>query len=66
MHSADYVSEDFIKMQGRIGRSEGCPAVPQEVHKAIIETIKDGSCLFMFSPDNRYLAKSKLLGDSFI
>lgn len=61
MHSADYVSEDFINIQGRIGRSEGCPAVPQEVHKAIIETIKEGSCLFVYSPNNKYLAKSKLL-----
>jgi hypothetical protein len=61
MHSADYVSEDFIKFQGRIGRSEGCPAIPRNVHIAVIETIKEGSCLFMYSPNNFYLAKSKLL-----
>ncbi len=61
MHSATYVSEDFIKLQGRIGRSEGCPAVPEEENNAIIETIKNGSCLFIYAPNNKYLTKSKLL-----
>ncbi|MBS1638447.1 MAG: murein L,D-transpeptidase catalytic domain family protein [Bacteroidetes bacterium] len=61
MHSAAYVSEDFIKLQGRIGRSEGCPAVPEEENNAIIETIKGGTCLFMYAPNGKYLTKSKLL-----
>lgn len=61
MHSATYVSEDFIKTEGRIGRSEGCPAIPEEENNAIIETIKEGSCLFMYAPNSKYLTKSKLL-----
>ena len=45
VHGAPYVSESFIHAQGYIGRSHGCPAVPQELSKPIIQTIKNGSCL---------------------
>lgn len=61
MHGADYVSEDFIKKIGRLGRSFGCPAIPYNVHKAIIETIKNGACLFVYSPNKQYLQKSSFL-----
>ena len=61
MHGADYVSEDFIRKIGRLGRSFGCPAVPYGVHKDIIETLKNGACLFVFSPNQNYLKKSTYL-----
>ncbi len=60
MHSADYVDQKFITMQGYIGRSLGCPALPKEVYKPILTKIKDGSCLFIYSPGN-YAAKSPVL-----
>jgi len=49
IHGAGYVSEDFIKAQGRIGRSWGCPALPVEVSKEIIDCIKDGVLLYVYS-----------------
>jgi hypothetical protein len=61
MHGADYVSENFIRKIGRLGRSFGCPAIPYDVHKDIIETLKNGACLFVFSPDKQYLQKSSFL-----
>jgi len=61
MHGASYVCNDFIDQYGRLGKSWGCPAVPFEVHEQIINTIKDGSCLFIYYPDKAYLAASKLL-----
>jgi hypothetical protein len=64
MHAAPYVNESMIRSQGFIGRSLGCPAIPVKVHKAIIEKIKNGSTLFMYSPDEYYLSHSSILNDS--
>lgn len=61
MHSADYVDEHLIQENGYIGRSQGCPAIPEALKKPIIETIRNGSCLFVYSPDKYYTAHSKLL-----
>ncbi|MCS3798074.1 murein L,D-transpeptidase catalytic domain family protein [Niastella sp. OAS944] len=61
MHAANYVNEKVIQMTGFLGRSLGCPAVPPTLHKAIINTIKDGSCLFLYSPDTAYLSHSKMI-----
>ncbi len=66
MHSAAYVTEKLISKQGYIGRSLGCPAVPVALHKAIIGTIKNGSCLFMYSPDRKYIAHTRIFKSSFL
>ena len=60
MHSASYVSEGFIRMHGRLGRSWGCPAVPVEISKEIIDLIKGGSCLYIYAKDAHYLENSIL------
>ena len=61
MHPADYVSEDHIRQWGFLGRSEGCPAIPEKLDQAIIDQIKGGSCLFLYAPDTHYLRASDLL-----
>ena len=61
MHSAWYVNENIVKSQGYIGRSQGCPAIPEELNKPIIEKIKNGSCLFLYSPDKKYFSQSPIL-----
>lgn len=61
MHGADYVSFDFIRQFGRLGRSLGCPAIPFDMHEQIIQAIKEGSCLFIYYPDKNYLLSSNLL-----
>jgi hypothetical protein len=61
MHGADYVSENFIKKEKRLGRSWGCPAVPKELAEPIINTIKGKNCLFIYFPDAQYLSSSKWL-----
>jgi hypothetical protein len=61
MHGAGYVDERLIRCQGYIGRSWGCPAVPESLHRSIIDKIKNGTCLFIFSPNMRYLSHSKVL-----
>lgn len=61
VHGADYASLKLVKAQGRLGRSYGCPAVPIEVNKKLIELIKDESCLFIYHPSKDYLSKSHYL-----
>ncbi len=61
LHSADYVSASFIAARGFLGRSEGCPAVPENLHRKIIDYIKGGSCLFIYHPSPDYTKNSKLL-----
>jgi hypothetical protein len=61
LHGADYVSETFIHRNGYLGRSEGCPAVPKEISKDIIDIIKGGSCMFLYYPTKTYISRSKIL-----
>lgn len=61
MHGADYVSENFIHKIGRLGRSFGCPALPPDLIKPVVETIKEGTCLFIYHRDNNYFSHSSLL-----
>ncbi len=48
MHGAWYVSPEHARVHGRIGRSWGCPALPKESAGPVIDTIKDGSFLFVY------------------
>ena len=61
MHGASYVSEGIIKIKGYLGRSWGCPAVPEKYSKPIIDKIKNGSCIFIYANNSMYLQQSKLL-----
>jgi hypothetical protein len=54
VHGADYATADFIKQYGRLGRSLGCPAVPKELSKQLIETIKDETVLYIHGADASY------------
>lgn len=58
IHGAPYVSETFARENKRLGRSHGCPALPQETAPKIIDIIKGGSCYFIYQPCNQYLCKS--------
>lgn len=57
MHGADYVSEAFIKQNGRLGRSLGCPALPLDSYAQIIDLVKGGSCLFLNKSNAGYSSK---------
>ena len=61
IHEADYASSDFIKKNGRLGRSYGCPSIPKKDYNSIIDKIKKGSCLFIYYPETSYLTNSKLI-----
>lgn len=61
LHGAPYVCEDTIRKTGRLGWSEGCPAVPYTDSKGIIKAVKGGSCLFVYAPNPAYLKQSAYL-----
>lgn len=54
IHGANYVSKSFVERHGRLGRSQGCPALPNALSAEIINTIKDNSCLFIAGPEPKY------------
>ena len=60
IHSADYATEEFINQHGRLGRSLGCPALPKKDYKEIIETIKEGTLLYVYYPERKYFENSEL------
>ena len=61
IHGAAYVDPARAKAGIFMGRSWGCPAVPQKESATIIETIKNGTCLFIYHPGKTYLLGSKIL-----
>ena len=61
IHAAEYATEGFILKNGRLGRSWGCPVLPPEYNRKIIEKIKGGSCLFIYNPSPEYISASSLL-----
>lgn len=61
MHDAAYVSEHWIKKYGRLGRSQGCPALPEGVAREVINVIKDKTMIFAYYNDPAFLAASRHL-----
>lgn len=61
MHGAPYVSEANVRAAGRLGRSHGCPALRPAVARTVIDTIKQGSLVFAYYPDQRWLDGSRFL-----
>jgi hypothetical protein len=61
IHSSAYVGKRWLKANKITGTSLGCPAVPVNELDQVIETIKDGSCLFIYHPTKYYLVRSNIL-----
>ncbi len=62
MHGAPYVSEAFVRANGRLGRSWGCPAIRNDIARAMIDRVKGGGLVFAYYPDAKWLKSSKFLG----
>lgn len=48
LHGASYVSEGFIRRYGRLGWSEGCFAVSEQVVYRLIQILKKGSVILSY------------------
>lgn len=61
IHAADYVDPQWVARQGRIGRSQGCPAVRPEIARTVVDNLKGGQFMFSYYPDPEWLAGSAYL-----
>ena len=61
IHGADYAEPEFIQRVGRLGRSYGCPAVPNKIAKNLIHKIKGKSVVFIHKSNEDYLQKSDFI-----
>ncbi|WP_300720116.1 murein L,D-transpeptidase catalytic domain family protein [Pseudomonas sp.] len=61
VHGASYVNPLWSQTQGRIGRSQGCPAVRPQVARQVVDKLKDGQFMFAWYPDQRWLKSSAYL-----
>ena len=59
MHGAWYVNPDLIRTQGRLGRSQGCPALREQVAKVVIDTLKQRQLLFSYADDAAFLQRGR-------
>jgi hypothetical protein len=57
VHGAAYVSPGTINALGRLGRSQGCPAVAPELADKVISTIEDKTVLFINKSKEAYTSK---------
>ena len=65
MHGAAYVSEEFARAQGRLGRSWGCPALRASVAHELIDAVKGSGLVFAYYPDPKWLGSSPFLGNCY-
>jgi len=62
VHGAPYVSSQFASTNGRLGRSQGCPAVRNDIARDLIDTVKGGGLVFAYAKDPAWLRSSAYLG----
>jgi hypothetical protein len=64
IHAADYVNEEYIAKNGRLGRSHGCPALPRDGYTELVDKICGGSCVFIYAKQIDYIKKSSFCNSS--
>jgi hypothetical protein len=60
VHGAPYVTPARVN-SGYMGRSQGCPALPENEYAQVINIIKGGSVMFLYFPSDDYLQHSGLI-----
>ena len=59
MHGAWYANPDLIARQGRLGRSQGCPALREGVARLVIDSMKQRQLLFAYADDAQFLQRGR-------
>ncbi len=55
MHGAWYANPELIRTQGRLGRSQGCPALREQVASVVIDELKQRNLVFAYADDAAWL-----------
>ena len=61
VHGAAYANPSVIRQGGRLGRSFGCPALPEKNNRPIIDAIKEGSVLYIYAGNPDYFTQTTIL-----
>ncbi|MCD7975727.1 MAG: murein L,D-transpeptidase catalytic domain family protein [Tannerellaceae bacterium] len=64
MHGSRNANPSVINKRGSLGRSLGCPAMPEAVTKPIINTLKGGAIVYIFADDEEYVEQSPILANA--
>jgi hypothetical protein len=59
MHGAWYANPDLIAKQGRLGRSQGCPALREGIARTVIDILKHQQLLFSYADDAQFLQRGR-------
>jgi hypothetical protein len=59
MHGAWYANPDLIRTRGRLGRSQGCPALREGIARVVIDTLKQEQLLFAYADDASWLQRGR-------
>ncbi|MEO5629552.1 MAG: murein L,D-transpeptidase catalytic domain family protein, partial [Thermomonas sp.] len=57
MHGAWYANPELIRSQGRLGRSQGCPALREQVARVVIDDLKQRNLIFAYAEDAAWLQR---------
>jgi len=61
LHGSGYVGDQYIETNGITGTSLGCPAMDSKMSRKVIRLVKNGSCLFIYHPTEKYLLESTVI-----
>jgi len=61
LHGSGYAGEKYLKANGILGTSQGCAAIPLKMKKKVIRLVRNGSCLFIYHPTEKYLLESTVI-----
>ena len=59
MHGAWYANPDLIRSQGRLGRSQGCPALREQIAKVVIDELQQDNLVFAYADDAGWLQRGR-------
>lgn len=59
MHGAWYANPELIRSQGRLGRSQGCPALREQVARMVIDDLKQRHLIFAYADDAAWLQRGR-------